>query len=78
MSRDRDFRKLAPNVQAELRRRAVAMVDGGATYKASADAVGVSQRFVGKRIDARRKHGDGGLDGGRHGRRPGSAQRESG
>lgn len=74
MSRERDFRKLAPNVQAELRRRAVAMVDGGATYKAAADAVGVSQRFVGKWIDARRKHGDVGLDGGRRGRRPGEQQ----
>jgi transposase len=74
MSRDRDFRKLKPDVQAELRRRAVAMVDGGARRKAAADAVGVSVRFVGKWIDARRTHGDAGLDGGRRGRRPGEQQ----
>jgi len=74
MSRDRDFRKLAPAVQAELRRRAVAIVDAGAKYQTAADAVGVSVRFVGKWIDARRKHGDAGLDGGRRGRRPGEQQ----
>ena len=71
MSRDRDFRKLAPNVQAELRRRAVAMVDAGKRQQAAADAVGVSRRFVGKWLDARRKLGDAGLDGGQRGRRPG-------
>ncbi len=74
MSRGRDFRKLPPAVQAELRRRAVAMVDDGARYKAAADAVGVSQRFIGKWIDARRKHGDAGLDGSKRGRRPGEQQ----
>jgi transposase len=74
MSRDRDFRKLKPDVQAELRRRAVAMVDGGATHKVASDAVGVSVRFVGKWIDARRKQGDAGLDGGKRGRRPGEQQ----
>ena len=71
MSRDRDFRKLAPNVQAELRRRAVGMVDDGASRQVAADAVGVSRRFIGKWLDARRKAGDAGLDGGRRGRRPG-------
>ena len=71
MSRDRDFRKLAPDVQAELRRRAVAMVDDGRTWQAAADAVGVSRRFVGKWLAARDKAGDAGLDGGRRGRRPG-------
>jgi transposase len=74
MSRDRDFRKLPANVQAELRRTAVAMVDGGAKYKVAADAVGVSVRFIGKWIDARRNQGDAGLDGGRRGRRPGEQQ----
>lgn len=74
MSRDRDFRKLPANVQAELRRTAVAMVDSGARYQVAADAVGVSVRFIGKWIDARRKHGDAGLDGGKRGRRPGEQQ----
>ena len=50
------------------------MVDDGAKYKVAADAVGVSVRFIGKWIDARRKHGDAGLDGGKRGRRPGEQQ----
>ena len=71
MSRDRDFRKLAPNVQAELRRRAVAMVDDGKSRQTAADAVGVSRRFVGKWLGLRERDGDAGLDGGKRGRRPG-------
>jgi transposase len=74
MSRDRDFRSLPPDVQAELRRRAMAMVDDGAKRKTAADAVGVSLRFIGKWIDRRRKFGDAGLDGGKRGRRPGEQQ----
>jgi hypothetical protein len=35
MPMDRDFRKLEPAVQAELRRRAVAMVDAGRTRQES-------------------------------------------
>lgn len=50
------------------------MVDSGARYQVAADAVGVSVRFIGKWIDARRKHGDAGLDGGKRGRRPGEQQ----
>jgi transposase len=71
MSKDRDFRKLGPAVQAELRRRAVAMVDAGKTRQEAASAVGVSRRFVGKWVDARDAQGDAGLDGGKRGRRPG-------
>lgn len=72
MSRDRDFRKLEPAVQAELRRRAVAMVDDGKTRQAAADAVKVSRRFVGKWVTARDNCGDAALDGGKRGRRPGT------
>lgn len=68
---DRDFRKLAPAVQAELRRRAVAMVDSGKTRQEAAVAVGVSRRFVGKWVNARCEGGDAALDGGKRGRRPG-------
>lgn len=71
MSVDRDFRKLEPSVQAELRRRAVAMVDGGMTRLAAAKAVGVNRRFVAKWLKARDEGGDAALEGGRRGRRPG-------
>jgi transposase len=71
MSRDRDFRKLEPAVQAELRRRAVGMVDAGKTRREAADAVGVSRRFVGKWVTARDQNGYGAFDGGKRGRRPG-------
>jgi len=71
MSKDRDFRKLEPVVQAELRRRAVAMVDAGKRRGEAAEAVGVSLRFVSKWVDARDARGDAALDGGRRGRRPG-------
>jgi transposase len=71
MSKDRDFRKLGPAVQAELRRRAVAMVDAGKTRQEAASAVGVSRRFVGKWVDVRDARGDAALDGGKRGRRPG-------
>ena len=71
MSVDRDFRKLEPSVQVELRRRAVAMVDGGMTRLAAAAAVGVNRRFVAKWLKARDEGGDAALEGGRRGRRPG-------
>lgn len=71
MSGDRDFRSLAPAVQAELRRRAVAMVDSGMSRVAAAAAVGVNRRFVGKWLKARAAGGDAALEGGRRGRRPG-------
>ena len=43
----RDFRKLDPATQAELRRVAVAMVEAGKTRVEAAAAVGVNRRFVG-------------------------------
>ena len=58
-------------MQAELRRRAVAMVDAGQSQLAAAAAVGVNRRFVSKWLKARETSGDAGLEGGRRGRRPG-------
>ena len=53
---ERDFRKLAPATQAELRRIAVAMVRAGKTRIEAAEAVGVNRRFVGRwvKVAARR------------------------
>jgi len=67
----RDFRKLGPVTQAELRRVAVAMVEGGKTRVEAAAAVGVNRRFVGEWVEAARRSGDAALEGGRRGRRPG-------
>src|SRR3954454_3847718 len=44
----RDFRRLAPATQAELRRIAVAMVRAGKTRVEAAATVGVNRRFVGQ------------------------------
>src|SRR3954454_2856640 len=44
----RDFRKLSPATQAELRRVAVAMVRAGKTRVEAAKTVGVNRRFVGQ------------------------------
>ena len=71
MAGDRDFRKLKSSVQAELRRRAVALVDCGKTRQEAAAAVGVNRRFVGEWVKARDEGGDRALDGGKRGRRPG-------
>ena len=71
MAGDRDFRKLESSVQAELRRRAVALVDCGKTRQEAAAAVGVNRRFVGEWVKARDEGGDRALDGGKRGRRPG-------
>ena len=67
----RDFRKLDPVTQAELRRVAVAMVEAGKTRGEAAAAVGVNRRFVGKWVEAVRSSGAAALAGGRRGRRPG-------
>ena len=48
MAVERDFRKLAPATQAELRRIAVAMVRAGKTRIEAAAMVGVNRRFVGQ------------------------------
>jgi transposase len=67
----RDFRKLDPATQAELRRVAVAMVEAGKTRVEAAVAVGVNRRFVGEWVEAVRRSGEAALAGGRRGRRPG-------
>jgi transposase len=71
MALHRDFRKLNPTIQAELRRVAVAMVEGGKTRLEAAASVGVNRRFVGQWVEAARRSGDAALEGGRRGRRPG-------
>jgi transposase len=71
MALRRDFRKLVPTTQAELRRVAVAMVEAGKTRVEAAAAVGVNRRFVGEWVEAVRRSGEAALDGGRRGRRPG-------
>jgi transposase len=67
----RDFRKLDPATQAELRRVAVRMVEAGRTRVEAAAAVGVNRRFVGGWVEAVRRHGEAALAGGRQGRRQG-------
>jgi transposase len=71
MVTERDFRKLAPATQAELRRIAVAMVRTGKTRIEAAAAVGVNRRFVGRWVTAAARCGEAALAGGRRGRRPG-------
>src|ERR1044071_5318776 len=67
----RDFRKLAPATQAELRRVAVAMVRAGKTRIEAAETVGVNRRFVGRWVQVAAQGGEAALAGGRRGRRPG-------
>jgi transposase len=71
MAIERDFRKLAPATQAELRRIAVAMVRAGKTRIEAAATVGVNRRFVGRWVTAAARCGEAALAGGRRGRRPG-------
>ena len=66
----RDFRKLDPATQAELRRVAVSMVQAGKTRIEAAAAVGVNRRFVGAWVAAVEQSGEAVLRGGRRGRRP--------
>ena len=71
MAIKRDFRKLAPATQVELRRVAVAMVRAGKTRIEAAQTVGVNRRFVGQWVKAAEQAGEAGLAGRRRGRRPG-------
>src|SRR4051794_18107221 len=71
MVTERDFRKLAPATQAELRRVAVAMVRAGKTRIEAAATVGVNRRFVGRWVKIAAQRGEAVLAGGRRGRRPG-------
>ena len=67
----RDFRKLDPATQAEVRRIAVGMVATGKTRVEVAAAVGVNRRFVSAWVAAVQQSGEVALAGGRRGRRPG-------
>src|SRR4051812_48205963 len=67
----RDFRKLSPATQAELRRVAVAMVRAGKTRVEAAATVGVNRRFVGEWVKVAAQGGEAVLAGRRGGRRPG-------
>src|SRR3954470_17147043 len=67
----RDFRRLAPATQAELRRIAVAMVRAGKTRVEAAATVGVNRRFVGQWVKVAAQGGEAVLAGRRRGRRPG-------
>src|SRR4051795_457907 len=71
MVTERDFRKLAPATQAELRRVAVAMVRAGKTRIEAAEAGGVDRRCVGRWVQAAEQAGEAALAGRRRGRRPG-------
>src|ERR1051325_3426721 len=71
MAIKRDFRKLAPATQAELRRVAVAMVGAGKTRVEAAETVGVSRRFVGQWVKVAGQGSGAGWVGGGRGRRPG-------
>ena len=71
MAIERDFRKLAPATQAELRRVAVVMVRAGKTRIEAAEAVGVNRRFVGRWVTAAAQCGEAVLAGRPRGRRPG-------
>jgi transposase len=71
MAIGRDFRKLAPATQAELRRVAVGMVAAGKTRIEAAAAVGVNRRFVGQWVKAAAQSGEEALAGRLRGRRPG-------
>lgn len=74
MANERDFRKLSPATQAELRRVAVAMVRAGKTRIEAAETVGVNRRFVGRWVKAAAQSGEAALAGRRRGRRPGEQQ----
>src|SRR3954463_3550935 len=63
----RDFRKLSPATQAELRRVAVAMVRAGKTRVEAAKTVGVNRRFVGQWVKVAAQGGAGGFAGGARG-----------
>jgi transposase len=71
MAIERDFRKLTPATQAELRRVAVKMVRAGKTRIEAAETVGVNRRFVGRWVKAAAQCGEAALAGRRRGRRPG-------
>src|SRR4051794_2701572 len=70
----RDFRKLSPATEAELRRVAVAMVRAGKTRVEAAKTVGVNRRFVGQWVKVAAQGGEAVLAGGRRGSSSGRAE----
>src|SRR3982751_1070105 len=74
MALERDFRKLSPATQAELRRIAVAMVRAGKTRIEAAATVGVNRRFVGRWVKAAAQRGEAALAGGAFGSAVGGAE----
>jgi transposase len=73
----RDARSLSDAALETLRERAVAMVRGGATQVAAAQALGVHKNTVSLWLKAWRAAGDGALRAKRRGRRPGEQKRLS-
>jgi transposase len=71
MAEGRDFRGLAAATQAELRRRAVAMVRAGKTQEDAAISIGVTRQIVSGWMKLYEQGGDAALEGRRRGRRPG-------
>jgi transposase len=71
MAAGRDFRGLAAATQAELRRRAVAMVRAGKTQEDAAISIGVTRQIVSGWMKLYEQGGDAALDGRKRGRRPG-------
>ncbi len=66
-----DARRLSPQAQEDLRRRAVAAVKGGMTQAAVSAVLGVSPKTVWRWVNAFEGRGNRGLRAGRRGRRPG-------
>jgi transposase len=71
MAERRDFRGLAAATQAELRRRAVAMVRAGKTQEDAAVSIGVTRQIVSGWMRLYAQGGDAALEGRKRGRRPG-------
>lgn len=67
----RDARRLSPQAQEDLRRRAVAAVKAGHTQAAVATVLGVSPQAVSRWVNAFDRNGNRALKAGRRGRRPG-------
>jgi transposase len=67
----RDARRLSPDAQEDLRRRAVAAVKKGMTQAAVSAVFGVSAKTVWRWVDAFDRKGNKGLNAGRRGRRGG-------
>ena len=67
----RDARRLSPQAQEDLRRRAVAAVKAGFTQAAVSTMLGVSPKTVWRWVNAFDRQGNKALKSGRRGRRPG-------